>query len=718
MADQSLSILGQSSLTASQIQAWYTGGHHGNGNLNTTAGTLIGYYVTEGNAQGVRGDVAFAQACLETNYFQNQDTYLNNYAGIGHPVSAPEGLDFASPQIGVRAQIQLLAKVVSGNNVKLVYPDVAPSWGGKQTSTWAGMSANWAQDTNYASKVISIYNAMLGATPLASAGTAAGGTAGQGQAATGSDLNNLTTAQQKAIASVLTGQLPTVDSTSTASPFISAKATQWVLSAAGPDIALRVTTDSTVDLSTSELSQVQLTVVDPDFAIVSSLAPFVNPTGTEAALSGQFMQFDNETVCLSELGTVSSSGVPAAVLTMRTAFLNWASTQRKRDIVSGVTASDWVRLKIAEFNSLQQPDVTPIKAMCQDENMTAYPSIALNTDLEVTQWQSYYDMAQQLCQNEGAWLFEVGGVVVFARPEWLVNKTPAFTVQWLGLNPPAALPPGVMVAPIDIPVFLRSQQLFTGDTCVLQLPHDVGEQVRPGHTVVLAGCGLFDTDTTVPAPLATGQRAYQWLVTDVQWNYDAFATPVQVTMNEALNPVPAAPGGRTETYITDPTGNPGGDPVAPGNTSASAHGSQTASAFVAQALTVVGDRYSEAAGVNNSGGTANEKNPNANVFDCSSLVQWALYQVGVTACPRTSGDQYAWAKAAGSLIPVEQAINTAGALVFLGYEGAQHVAISLGGGNMFVEAENPTNGVRSNVDLSAWTGAALVPGLIYPGSGS
>ena len=70
---------------------------------------LIGAFIDEGAAEGVRGDMAFAQSIHETGSFANSDTIgRNNFAGIGHCEACGGGFAFATAQIGVRAQIQLL----------------------------------------------------------------------------------------------------------------------------------------------------------------------------------------------------------------------------------------------------------------------------------------------------------------------------------------------------------------------------------------------------------------------------------------------------------------------------------------------------------------------------------------------------------------------------------------------------------------------------------
>ena len=60
----------------------------------------------EGQAEGVRGDLAFAQSIVETASFGVAAG--SNYSGIGVCDSCTGGYAFPTPLDGVRAQIQLL----------------------------------------------------------------------------------------------------------------------------------------------------------------------------------------------------------------------------------------------------------------------------------------------------------------------------------------------------------------------------------------------------------------------------------------------------------------------------------------------------------------------------------------------------------------------------------------------------------------------------------
>lgn len=159
--DGTPSILGPSTLTVAQLRTWWDSIGRGQPpRLGIAIADLIALYTSEGDAEGVRGDLAFAQAVLETGYFTNGDTARNNFAGIAHYDSSASGSAFPNPTIGVRAQIQLLKKYALGNDAQLANPDVAPSAGASAT-TWGGLAGTWASATNYWDELSTLYQAML-----------------------------------------------------------------------------------------------------------------------------------------------------------------------------------------------------------------------------------------------------------------------------------------------------------------------------------------------------------------------------------------------------------------------------------------------------------------------------------------------------------------------------------------------------------------------------
>ena len=79
-----LRIMGKSVVTTDQMRSYIK-------RVNPAAPKsvldMIPFYLTEGKAEGVRGDIAFAQSCLETGNFIFKGSAVtldqNNFAGIG-----------------------------------------------------------------------------------------------------------------------------------------------------------------------------------------------------------------------------------------------------------------------------------------------------------------------------------------------------------------------------------------------------------------------------------------------------------------------------------------------------------------------------------------------------------------------------------------------------------------------------------------------------------
>ena len=79
--------------------------------LNCSVDELVDLYWTEAGREGVREDIALAQAIIETGFFSftgDVKPEQNNYCGLGTTGGGVEGEYFDEPEIGVRAHIQHL----------------------------------------------------------------------------------------------------------------------------------------------------------------------------------------------------------------------------------------------------------------------------------------------------------------------------------------------------------------------------------------------------------------------------------------------------------------------------------------------------------------------------------------------------------------------------------------------------------------------------------
>ena len=160
--DWSLPIEGMSAFTGKELGEWFVQ-RNVRSRAQTSVTDLAEQYIAEGAAQGIRGDMAFAQSILETGSFSNDDTIrLNNFAGIGHCDTCATGFSFASPDLGVRAQIQLLASY-SEAGVVLKRPLVDRRLHGPSgcCQTWSDLTHTWATNGNYGPKIMGVYREML-----------------------------------------------------------------------------------------------------------------------------------------------------------------------------------------------------------------------------------------------------------------------------------------------------------------------------------------------------------------------------------------------------------------------------------------------------------------------------------------------------------------------------------------------------------------------------
>jgi hypothetical protein len=164
--DPSISIMGDPVLTSDELTAWFS---KTRGSLqvgDNDVALLAKLYIEEGKNLGVRGDIAFIQAVLETGNFVY--TGKNNFAGIGHCDSCVRGYPFETPQDGVRAQIQLL-RSYADEEIKTkdlpggAQPGINPDTLGVRGCcvSWWGLSGVWASALHYGGSLLKIYDEVI-----------------------------------------------------------------------------------------------------------------------------------------------------------------------------------------------------------------------------------------------------------------------------------------------------------------------------------------------------------------------------------------------------------------------------------------------------------------------------------------------------------------------------------------------------------------------------
>ena len=180
-------IMGAARINSQQLVAWFDGRQprpRGTYAASVAPEVLAGYFIAEGAAEGVAGDVAFIQSIVETGWFRFGGVIAasaNNFAGLGAtgPNSVPAA--FPDAQTGVRAQIQHLRAYADPSALTCTMPPlhnpcVDPRFGlvlpkGK-ARTWNQMgNGNWAASADYAKTILSLYEEARAFTTTTSVAT-------------------------------------------------------------------------------------------------------------------------------------------------------------------------------------------------------------------------------------------------------------------------------------------------------------------------------------------------------------------------------------------------------------------------------------------------------------------------------------------------------------------------------------------------------------------
>lgn len=161
-----LTILGPAQITPAELSAWATRTAPGPPRV-ASWGELASLYLDEGAAAGVRGDVAFVQAVIETGWFTNQGSSYYNFAGIGHCDSCANGFAYPDVRTGVRAQAQLLRFYADSTaSIAALDRPAAISWLDEAYAkgccvSWFGLTGKWATALHYGSTVLGLYEQAL-----------------------------------------------------------------------------------------------------------------------------------------------------------------------------------------------------------------------------------------------------------------------------------------------------------------------------------------------------------------------------------------------------------------------------------------------------------------------------------------------------------------------------------------------------------------------------
>lgn len=163
-------ITGKAVATAAQMIAYIKSV---NAKVPQSVIDMIPLYLSEGRTEGIRGDLAFAQSCLETGNFTFKGSAVtlgqNNFCGMGVTRNGLRGNSFATPKTGIRAQIQHLKAYA--NREPLLNPCVDPRFnyvdrGCVPYIEQLGIQENpqrkgWSAGKNYGGQILDILGRIL-----------------------------------------------------------------------------------------------------------------------------------------------------------------------------------------------------------------------------------------------------------------------------------------------------------------------------------------------------------------------------------------------------------------------------------------------------------------------------------------------------------------------------------------------------------------------------
>ena len=141
-----------------------------NPNLSVSAEEIVAYYYEEGRREGIRPDVAFAQALKETGFFRYGGDVVpeqNNYCGLGTTGGGVRGEYFSSARLGVRAHIQHLLAYSSTRRPTMPVVDprysiVRQAYGSRTLGSWQDLNGRWAVPGRYyGQEIMSMFRDIL-----------------------------------------------------------------------------------------------------------------------------------------------------------------------------------------------------------------------------------------------------------------------------------------------------------------------------------------------------------------------------------------------------------------------------------------------------------------------------------------------------------------------------------------------------------------------------
>lgn len=137
--------------------------------IKATPEQIVDLYYQEASREGLRWDIVFCQALLETGFFRFGGTVVpaqNNFCGLGTTSATVQGAWFPTPRDGVRAHVQHLMAYTTDRlpGTPVIDPRYYLVYKGKVQNgfytRWSQLNGKWATGSYYAEKILNLHEQM------------------------------------------------------------------------------------------------------------------------------------------------------------------------------------------------------------------------------------------------------------------------------------------------------------------------------------------------------------------------------------------------------------------------------------------------------------------------------------------------------------------------------------------------------------------------------
>lgn len=138
--------------------------------IKATPEEIVNLYYQEAGREGLRWDVVFCQALLETGFFHFGGTVVpaqNNFCGLGTTSATVQGAWFPTPRDGVRAHVQHLMAYTTDRlpQTPVIDPRYYLVYKTKLQNNsffhhWSQLNGRWATGSYYAEKILNLHEQM------------------------------------------------------------------------------------------------------------------------------------------------------------------------------------------------------------------------------------------------------------------------------------------------------------------------------------------------------------------------------------------------------------------------------------------------------------------------------------------------------------------------------------------------------------------------------